>query len=194
MNIKKLNEAIEKVLNEYSDETKEKVLAIRKEQAAKANAKLQKSINLMAKQNIGSPSSIQVTFTDGCCETIKDNYKKGADPNDYGSSWDNDKEVTFDLPLDSNFRKILAKNAGEYLYTWWIKAEDINGVESDGSSLRFSTEVNETNREPSDSEWEDFKKGDIDLWIADGYISLEINENDIPYFLKACEKADIDLI
>ena len=77
MNIRKLNEQIEKVLNETSADLQTKVLALRKEQADRAKYKYNKTLNRMAKKDIGKPSEINITFKGYYCTTEEDNYEEG---------------------------------------------------------------------------------------------------------------------
>lgn len=188
--IRKLNEELGKVLNEVSDTTKEKVFAKRKEQAAQAIAKLNKSAKIMAKSGVSKPSEIKITMTGGIADTFETKYNEGEIGG--GSSWDNHQRNTLTLKLDNTLADVLADAVGEYLYCYWVEKNDITiRVEDDEIRLLFGTIANKENDEPSESELEEYKAGEISLWNVFGTINTEIAETEKPYFIKACEDAGI---
>ena len=188
----RINEMLkEALLSEISDDTKQRVLAKRKANADKAVSKLNKSLKLMAKKDIGTPKEIKITMTYGSADVYEDSYEEG----DLGHAnyWNNDRAHSFTLALDNSLADTLVDEMGEYLYCPWITKDDIGIiVEKDGNiRLEFSTVENEEGSEPFDSEWKDFKAGKINLYAVYASIRTEIAEGDKPYFIQACRKAGI---
>ena len=178
--------------NELSTGLKQKVFTQRKSDFEKAKAKLNKSAGLMAKKNIGTPETIDITFTSGFCETEEDDYEQGA-LGSYGSSWDNRQRKTITLDLTkSDFVKYLAAEMGEYLYCYWINEKDINFRNDKGDfSLGFSTMGDKNNEKPTDTQIDNWTKGLEKLWIIDGYISVEVSETDKPFLIEALKRARV---
>ena len=179
--------------SEISDDTKQRVLAKRKANADKAVSKLNKSLKLMAKKDIGTPKEIKITLTYGSADVYKDSYEEGE--LGYVNSWNNDRAHSFTLALDNSLADTLADKMGEYLYCPWITKDNIMIiVEEDGNiRLEFGTVENEEGNEPFDSEWKDYKAGKINLYAVNASIRTEIAEGDKPYFIQACRKAGIDV-
>ena len=180
--------------NELSTDLKQRYYDKRKVQADKANKALNRASKLMAKSGIGIPDEIKVTFTYGDCETEEDDYENGA-LGKSGSSWDNNKPKTFTLNLkSSDFVDKLVDEMGDYLYCYWVTKDGIRArIDGDDMYLHFSVMGDENNEEPSESQFDAWKKGEERLWIIDGYINLDISETDKPYFIKALEDNGIEV-
>lgn len=179
--------------NELSDDVKRKVFAQRKAQADRAIKALNRSSKLMANQGVGIPDEVEVTFKSGNCETEEDSYEEGVIGG--GTYWYNNKPKTFKLNIkSSDFVKELAEKMGEYLYCYWVDKDDIRvRIDGDELALQFSIMGDENNDEPSERQFDSWRKGTERLWLIDGFINVEISETDKPYFIKALKDAGVEV-
>ena len=194
--IKQINEELTLVLNELSDDLKNRVFQKRKEQLAKAQDKLNRTAELLANTKTkGAKEEIKVTFLKGYVTTEEDSYEEGA-LGKSGSSWDNDKteEHTYSITDVKAFVKQLAEDVGNYLYLYHVTSDDLMlGVDNNSLLLGGTVEVNNDNEEPTEQELADFKAGKLNLWLADIAINIRISDEDKPFFINALKEAKVNI-
>lgn len=192
MKIRKLNEEMNTILNEISLETKERVLSKRKEQARFANDKLNKSLELMSKSDVGVPDEIEVDFVRCSAQSEEDDYENGCDPSRF-NSWDGAKPTcTFNIK-SPDFIEDLVNEMGEACYLYGLEPDDglRCEIDTDGEiRLSFQVMTDEDGEIVRDkSIFDSWKKREIRLWLTDGFCHVELSDEDKPYFIEALKRS-----
>jgi len=177
---KELNAQYE-ALNEVSDELKQRVYDKRKEQADKAQAKLNRTVALTK-----ATKTITINLASTEVNTSEFSYEEGEIL--HGASWDGLEDITAVVFTTDDLKEAINKAADIY--------NDIGITEyrQYSKTLICTSLINENNDKPSDKELEQFKAGEINLYIVDIFTKIEFeNPEDEQIFINILKKDKVNI-
>ena len=158
------------------------------------NEEIEKILNEETEVKAPKTGLIDITFNYGYCATEEvDNNDTVYGAN--GTDWENRATETFEYNISNSedFINQIVTNIGEYLEIPHITKEDFTGYDVAENIIKFTVYVNELNNPPTEEEMKSFKDGDIHLWAVDGYVELDITEENSEILLNALADMNINI-